>query len=315
MKDFFFFSKSQRIGILILIALIILTIAAIHLLPLFFHDDDADYIATQEFQKELKAFEDSLEKQQKNRYNKPEYTRRYSGYQPGKQEKDIPYSLFPFDPNTADSADFVRLGLRPYIAGNILKYRAKGGNFRKPEDFARIYGISEEKYQELESYIQIQIPETEAILVKTDTTPQKTVFSQKKDTVLELNTADTTELMMIRGIGRWYAQSIVRYREQLGGFYCVEQLREVPHMNEENYLRIKDSFTVDSSLITPLYVNRASVERLKRHPYLTFTQAKAIYELRRLKIKLSDLEQLRKLDELSDADLQRLRPYLSFETP
>lgn len=315
MKDFFFFSKSQRIGILILIALIVLTIAAIHLLPLFFQNDNTDYIATQEFQNELKAFEDSLEKQQRNRYDKLEYTRRYSDYQPGKQKKDIPYHLFPFDPNTADSVDFVRLGLRPYIAGNILKYRAKGGKFRKPEDFARIYGISEEKYRELEPYIQIQKTEMEIVPVKTDTTPRKPVFTQKKDTVLELNTADTTELMMIRGIGRWYAQSIVRYREQLGGFYRVEQLREVPHMNEENYLRIKDSFTVDSSLVTPLYVNRASVESLKRHPYLTFTQARAIYELRRLKIKLSDLEQLRALDELSDADLQRLRPYLSFETP
>lgn len=314
MKDFFFFSKSQRIGVLTLIALILLTIAATHLLPLLFHDDDADHMATQEFQNELKAFEDSLQEQQKYRsYNKSGWQQ--SAHRTRKQTEEYPYQLFPFDPNTADSADFVRLGLRPYIAGNILKYRAKGGKFRKPEDFARIYGISEEKYRELEPYIQIQKPETEIVPVKTDTTPRKPVFTQKKDTVLELNTADTTELMMIRGIGRWYAQSIVRYREQLGGFYRVEQLREVPHMNEENYLRIKDSFTVDSSLVTPLYVNRASVESLKRHPYLTFTQARAIYELRRLKIKLSDLEQLRALDELSDADLQRLRPYLSFETP
>lgn len=312
MKDFFFFSKPQRIGILFLMILIILVMVAIRLLPRFFQGHSRDYQHTQEFLVELEAFKDSL-KERENDYRWQEYARKTYGYQSGKASQ---YHLFPFDPNTADSADFVRLGIRPYVAGNILKYRARGGKFRKAEDFARIYGLSEEKYQELAPYIQIWSSEPDTVSVTTDSMPQKTVFPEKKDIVLELNTADTTELMMIRGIGRWYAQSIVRYRKQLGGFYSVEQLREIPRMSEENYLRIKDFFTVDSSLITPLYVNRASVDKLRSHPYLTFTQAEAIYDLRRKKFRLSNLEQLRELnDKLSDADLQRLRPYLSFEKP
>ncbi len=64
--------------------------------------------------------------------------------------------LFYFDPNTADSAQFARLGILPRQIHNIYKYRAKGGRFRKPSDFSRIYGLSEKKYKELEPYIRIE---------------------------------------------------------------------------------------------------------------------------------------------------------------
>ncbi len=64
--------------------------------------------------------------------------------------------LFYFDPNTADSIQFARLGILPRQIHNIYKYRAKGGRFRKPSDFSRIYGLSKEKYEELEPYIKIE---------------------------------------------------------------------------------------------------------------------------------------------------------------
>ena len=62
---------------------------------------------------------------------------------------------FNFDPNTADSTQLLRLGLQPWQVRNIMKYRAKGGVYRQPEDFARVYGLTVKQFRELRPYIHI----------------------------------------------------------------------------------------------------------------------------------------------------------------
>lgn len=225
-----------------------------------------------------------------------------------------------FDPNTADSSTLVHLGLKPWQASNMLKYRAKGGRYRKTEDLKRLYGMTDSMYLALLPYVVIDTLAIDrwrdSVRMAADSVPR--YVSHKRDTILNLRTADTTELKMIKGIGSYRAKQIIRYREQLGGFVSVEQLREVKALQP----LLKDSLSTDSLLshffidsvrVVPLKVNSMRVEQLQRHPYLSFEQARAIYELRRKKIHLKHLDQLRTLDCLTEQDFQRLRPYLSFE--
>ena len=134
----------------------------------------------------------------------------------------------------------------------------------------------------------------------------------KKDTILDLNHCDTTELQFIRGIGRYTAIQIVNYREQLGGYYSPSQLMDEPfakcHLDT-----LLTHFTADTADVQLIPVNTCSIERLQRHPYLRYSQAKAIYALRRQRVRLSSLDDLRALPELTEYDLQRIAPYLSFE--
>lgn len=243
----------------------------------------------------------------------------------------IALHLQPFDPNTADSATLVHLGLKKWQVSNMLKYRAKNGRYRNPEDLKRLYGMTDSMYHTLLPYIRI---DTVAVLqfrdslrrsqqkaLNRDTMSRDTMpryISHKRDTVLNLRTADTTSLQMIRGIGTYRAKQIVRYREQLGGFVSVEQLREVKALqplfaDSLSADSLLSHFMLDSVFVEPLRVNSMHLERLQRHPYLSFEQAKAIYELRRRKIRLKSIEQLRVLDCLTEADLRRLQPYLHFE--
>ena len=134
----------------------------------------------------------------------------------------------------------------------------------------------------------------------------------KKDTVLDLNHCDTTELQLLRGIGRFTALQIVRYREQLGGFYSPLQLTDEPFA-DYHLDTLLHHFTADTAAIQTLNVNRCSTAALQRHPYLRFQQAKAIYTLRRQRIRLHSIDDLRSLPELTEDDLSRLTPYLSFE--
>lgn len=225
-----------------------------------------------------------------------------------------------FDPNTADSSTLVHLGFKPWQASNMLKYRAKGGRYRKTEDLKRLYGMTDSMYLALLPYVVIDTLAIDrwrdSVRMAADSVPR--YVSHKRDTILNLRTADTTELKMIKGIGSYRAKQIIRYREQLGGFVSVEQLREVKALQP----LLKDSLSTDSLLshffldsvrVVPLKVNSMRVEKLQRHPYLSFEQARAIYELRRKKIHLKHLDQLRTLDCLTEQDIQRLRPYLSFE--
>ena len=225
-----------------------------------------------------------------------------------------------FDPNTADSSTLVHLGLKPWQASNMLKYRAKGGRYRKTEDLKRLYGMTDSMYLALLPYVVIDTLAIDrwrdSVRMAADSVPR--YVSHKRDTILNLRTADTTELKLIKGIGSYRAKQIIRYREQLGGFASVEQLCEVKALQP----LLKDSLSTDSLLshffidsvrVVPLKVNSMRVEQLQRHPYLSFEQARAIYELRRRKIHLKHLDQLRTLDCLTEQDIQHLRPYLSFE--
>lgn len=306
-KDFFYFSRGQRIGILILLVLIVLTFA----LDIFFlrrlkpppeSNGEAFLREALEFRASLENYDSIMEVTRQQRY-KERYAKRNTSYTWPNASHRKAYQLFGFDPNTIDSAGLLRLGLTPRMASSLLKYRSKGGSFRNKEDFGKIYGIPAQKKEELMPYIEIDPSRKQ---IRKDEGP-------KEDISIELNAADTTQLMRVRGIGRSYARSIVGYRKRLGGFVSVEQLREIYGMRPENYERIAPQCRVDLSLLQPIKVNTASVSRLRQHPYLNFYQAKAIYELRRERGRLQDIDELSNLEEFTTENLTKIKPYLSFE--
>ena len=152
---------------------------------------------------------------------------------------------------------------------------------------------------------------------ETPNTPERRTFPKTEKypvgTVVELNTADTTILKKVPGIGSTFARRIIKYRELLGGFYTVEQLREVYGLDEERYNAMKSWFSADISLICPLEVHKMSFKELCKHPYINYQQARIIEQLRKQKGKLSGWENLQLLEEFTETDKERLTPYLSFE--
>ena len=225
--------------------------------------------------------------------------------------------LRPFDPNTADSITLRQLGLRPWQIRNLLKYRAANGRFRKKEDFRKLYGLTDSAYAALEPFITI-------VPVRRDTFFRDTIadslrvhyVSRKRDTIIELNSADTGTLQFIRGIGPYTATRIVLYRKQLGGYVSAEQLREIDRMPHTDWDSIIPHFTVCRDSVRRIPLNNASLERLYAHPYLSFTQAKTLYTLRRRHIYINSMDKLKQMlpedSVLRSSDIERLAPYLDF---
>lgn len=141
------------------------------------------------------------------------------------------------------------------------------------------------------------------------TKPLFPVTHEKRDTILELNLADTSSLQFIRGIGPTRAKQIVRYREQLGGFASINQLAEIQGLPFDS---ISPHFTVDTSLIRPLQLNFSSLRALNRHPYIRYEQARQIEDLRHRRTIRSEADLLQR-GIFSATELLRLRPYLRYD--
>lgn len=231
-----------------------------------------------------------------------------------RQRDTIAIRMEVFDPNTVDSSTLVHLGFKPWQAKNMVKYRAAGGRYRKPEDLKKLYGMTDSMFQALTPYIYIAREEVDSVAVdslRKDSLPRWE--EENKDTILNLRTADTVELKMIHGIGSYRARQIVRYREQLGGFVAVEQVLEAKGMENVDADSLLAHFWIDSVKIEPMNVNSVGVQRLSRHPYLRFEQAQAIYELRRKKIRLDSIQQLQQIECISAETLEKIAPYLNFD--
>lgn len=226
-----------------------------------------------------------------------------------------PAERFPFDPNTADSTQLLRLGLQPWQVRNIYKYRAHGGVYHRKEDFARLYGLTVKQYRELEPYIRIAAdyqPAATLVAAKERSTTQRDSLRYpvklKADEHVVLNTADTTELKKVPGIGSYYARRIVDYGQRLGGYVSIDQLDEIDGFPTET----KQYFVIHSPVTQKLNLNRLTLQQLRRHPYINYYQAKAITDYRRLHGRLNSLQDLRLSPDFPPSVIERLENYVEF---
>lgn len=300
-KDFFYYSKSERRAVYVLSLLIVVFAIGSLVLP-YYVEQEAPSVAEQEEK-------DSFWVRVREQEQKP----RYVTHTRQQKRKVV---LTTFDPNTADSIDFLNLGLPSFMAHNILKYRAKGGRFATPEAFSRIYGMSDEQFETLKPYIRIADTFTRnkdtvgssALTVEgKDTFPK--IIKYPEGTLVDVGVVDTTELKKIPGIGSGIAKAIVAYRNRLGGFYTLEQLQEVSHVTPE----MMKWFDLKEPPIRKIPINKAGLDRLRAHPYLNFYQAKVIVEHRKKRGEIKSLSQLSLYEEFTEKDLERLAVYFSFD--
>ena len=164
---------------------------------------------------------------------------------------------------------------------------------------------------ELYSYIAI------APTAPADTTPHRRKDALPDGYTVDLNSADTAELMRVPRIGSVRAGQIVRYRKRLGGYTSVSQIAEAcANMDSTELSLAAAHLLAEVDSVRKIHVNRSSVERLDRHPYISFYQARALYEYRWNKGGCIDsISELLTLPEFTPADVTRLAPYLDFTCP
>lgn len=231
------------------------------------------------------------------------------------EEVRMPVQSFPFNPNTADSMTLLRVGLKPWQVKNLMAYRRAGGRWKDADDFKRLYGLSDEEFQRLRPYVQIPPAVKEVYFTEHDRARQDSLHHLRPEkftqlTVLDLNTVDTLTLRKIPGIGVGYSRSIVSYRERLGGFVSVAQLKDIEGLPA----RIEEWFSVEEQVaVRTISINKSDFKTLVRHPYLSYEQVKVITTHIRKYGPLRSWKDLQLYPEFTPKDFERLSPYFVFE--
>ncbi len=291
-KSYFSLSKREFNGITVLIILIIVcfSIPAIYR---YFNNTTATVTITE--------LEPAIEKIKRVNFNKYSYN---------KNREIRAVSLFNFNPNNLPEMQWRELGLSPKQIQIIYNFEAKGGKFYKKEDLKKIYSISASKYQELEPYIVI--PEKENSFKKFETYT-KTKYAEKPNRpVIDINTADSIALTDISGIGPAFASRIIKYRNRLGGFVNISQLKEVYGIDSLKYEQIKPQITLSNTAIKKININIADFNTLKSFPYLSYKQMNAIINYRKQHGIYRSINDLKNIVILNDQILSKIEPYLQF---
>lgn len=292
-RNFFGFSKAQTNGFLILLPLTFLIIFSNPIYRYFQATRPVDFSKEEQALASLKA-DFSNQPVSKNLKINP--------------KSEMPSELFQFDPNTISESELLRLGFKPFLAKRLINFREKGGKFFKKDDLLKLYGMDSALFKNIQSFIVIaKNPPNPSFQ------PQK-AWAKKLETFepIDLNLADSVQLVSVRGIGQVLATRLIKYREKLGGFYSMDQLYEVYGLDTAVVENLTARFYLPANPdISKIAINASTEEELATHPYIKKSVAKAIvaYRFQHGKFQsLSDLEKIRVLDAMT---LKKISPYLT----
>lgn len=291
-RDFFGFSGTEINGFLILLPITAILIFSEPLYRVWVGTRGVPY---SEDQKSL----DSLITAWENRVEKAD---------PGAVQKLL---LFSFDPNTSDVEELMRLGFSERLSNRIAAYRLKGGVFRVKSDLMKIYGLDSTLYKQLYRYIRL--PASRLILTESVKVRQSTdsVKGRQRIGSFDINTADTTLLKTVYGIGPRLAARIVKFRDGLGGFIKVGQLYEVYGLDSLVVERLlKVAFIKTDFIPAKININAADEEQLARHPYIRYKLARELINYRYQHGDFQQVSDIKKLWTIDSQDLERVLPYV-----
>jgi len=319
-KDYLTFSRKERIGILTVVSVILFTLFLPDILSkttsnLPIKMDTAWMAAVK--RSELKV-QDSAENDYQKNNNENAYAYQYDKRKSSYNENDIiKGELFHFDPNTITGSEWKRLGLRDKTIKTIENYRSKGGRFYKAEDLQRIYGLHDDEYERLKSYIKIESngPKTNEESVssrpKEETQTSKTHVARYS--IIDVNNADTTAFISLPGIGSKLAARIITFREKLGGFYSIDQIGETYGLPDSTFKKIKQWLKLDNPSVKKININTATLDEMKVHPYIKYNLANPIVAYRNEHGAFSKIEDIKKVVTVTDEIYKKIEPYLSLQ--
>jgi len=295
-RDYLSFNRKERVGILSLLGLICL----IYFLPVIVEKKKPFPIKESNL---LAQYSDSLEKQTQE----PEKYENHSistHYEPKRLPDYTVGDLFEFDPNNLPESGWRKLGLNEKTSKTITNYTGKGGKFRSAEDLQKIWGMPEGFFERVRPYVRIEISDPKPERKEYVKTAGKTIS-------IDINNSDTSQWIELPGIGSKLASRIINFREKLGGFYSVEQVKETFGLQDSVFQKIKPFLQIRGD-VKKININTATKDQLKTHPYIKWNLANAIVEYRNQHGNFQSINELKKVSLITEEVAVKLQSYLEF---
>ena len=291
-KSHFTFSKQQRSGILLLLFFIIA------LLFVFWFVDFSEENTLDTSSAEIVAIQKELD------------SLRLVEIEKRKPKK------YPFNPNFITDYKGYTLGMSNEEIDRLLQYRKEDKWINSASDFKRVTGVSDSLLHELSPYFKFPDwvtnpkPRKNFKNFKNEKGISEKPFAQKVD----LNKATEEELQQISGIGEALSRRIILYRERINGFSNDNELYAIYGLSPEVVKRTLHAFTVKTPKeIIKININKASASDIATIPGISFELAKKVWEFRRLRENISSIQELEKIEGMTESKLQLFHLYLSTE--
>ena len=224
----------------------------------------------------------------------PEKTSRYL------KEKYERWKLRTFDPNLVSVSTLEGMGFYDWQAKGIITYREKIKPYKRPEQLYKVYTLDSSLVEKLMPYVQIDT-------MRIESNPGKESIT----VMVEINSADSLQLLEVRGIGPAFAHRIIKYRERLGGYFSKKQLLEVYGIDNERYNQIQKQITVDSSGLRKMSLNKGEFREMLKHPYLQYEMVKAIFSFREKVRPFQSISEIKELQGFTEENTTKLFFYLT----
>ena len=294
--SFLHFTRKERNGTLALLLICILVFAVPEISRRLRPTRETDFAP---FQQEIQAFRESIKD----------------------QTTATERQLFYFNPNTASLEDFVQLGLSEKVAAMICKYRDKGGSFRKPDDFKKIWGLPVEDFERLLPYIRME-SETRDMPDKQFARRQIEQFS------FDPNTATENDFQRL-GLPPWTIKSILNYRTKGGKFRRTQDFQKIYNLDEDDFTRLEPYIAIGTAAdVTqpaaypsapkwpakkPVDINLADAALWMTLPGIGEKRALQLVNYRDKLGGFLSIEQVGQMYNLPDSVFQSIRPWLLLE--
>lgn len=302
LKEHIYFTKAERRGIF---AFFIVTIFVIGGFKYFSHHN---YKASKDL--EIYGYQlDTVSDSKPYPNNSKNYWDPSNPKQYQKVNRKV-YEKFEFDPNTCSKDSLLNLGFREFMVNNIIKYREKGGYISSLSKFKEIYGIDTSLIESLSGYIKIAPQIKPDYQAKNYDRGFKIQTKEEEEMVLvELNSADSLELLKIKGIGPFYAKKILSMRSKMGGFIDPEQLVELNIVSDSMFQIIKDQIMVNRDEMGKLDINTVNYKQLIQHPYFDKNKVQVLLNYRQNHGPFKSLNELKRIKAFNEQFYNQILPY------
>ncbi len=316
-RDYLSFNRKERIAVVVIAGLMVFIILAPKIISISARNDivktDTTWFAAVR-NLEQKSHDSFNRGNQKDYDDRNDYAYQYDKTKSSYYEnKNRSGELFYFDPNILNADGWKKLGLKEKTIQTIQNYISKGGKFKKAEDLQRVYGLRQNEYERLAPYIKIEdvvARKNFDFLTKTNSELQPTKNITSHYSIIDINAADTTAFIFLPGIGSKLAGRIVNFRDKLGGFYSVEQVKETFGLPDSTYQNIKQYLKLDNPSVKKININTATIEELKAHPYIKYVLANPIIAYRNEHGLFSKVEDVKKVMVITEEIYNKIFPYL-----
>jgi len=230
------------------------------------------------------------------------------------------HSFFYFSPNTISKDSLLLLGISEVLANQWVNYRKKVKPFKSVDDLKNLYAMNDSVLDKLKPYMRwknITISPKKEFINKPnfhESTQTERTVEKAKTIKIELNNADLTELIKIKGIGNVYATRIIKYRDLLGGFTRKEQVKEVYGISDSLFDMISNQIFVDSLMPKQININNAETKILAQHPYINWSVAQSIVNYRQIHGCYQQLSDIMRSDLVNEILYNKIAPYLKADS-